>query len=657
MSKPPLIEQTAQAGALLRAERLTLAVLLCGVASLALSDFVSPIYWSISVMAALLRLWRGPAFHLTEMQASFIGWAGFFWVALELMLGRELVVAFTDFLLILALAVVVEAATPRNHLHRMLVGLFLLLGAAVLTDSMLFVLPLTAMLWFLWRASACLYGLNWPGGDLPATSMGQDLRWMPLIAAVAALLFVGLPRFEFHSLLTAQQPRMQTSGFSDRVQLGDFARQLDERVVMRVEPAPAGDMHDEATHSNDVRHFRAQLEGRYWRGVALSRFTGRGWKRLASRHRQRMPEGVAVSFSDAEGIDIAVYREASDHAYVPLPYGIVHISGLPQAAFFDDSGALSFAVAPSHRLRLLMRLGDMPTLSNMRSPVRQEREISAVPAALTAWVREKAAGISEKQQALRHVLNTLKGWRYDLHIAVDAMHPIASFLQNRRGHCELFATTLALAARQLGFAARVVNGYYGGEWNEIGSFLLIRQKYAHSWVEVWQNGHWQRMDPTPPSRWQSGYDSAWMPDELWESAKLVWYRYVLTFEDSDRNQLISRLWHRIKADAGWLMLMAALLAGLVLVFKLSLKYRSKWIRLGWWNRHAAVWPVLDGWLHGRGIHRRAHQPLSAIAAPEGVGKQRWRAFVDGWEAQAYGRERTWCRRDVKRHLRALLQGD
>jgi len=263
----------------LRTERLTLAVLMCGVASLALSDFVSPFYWGLSVLAALLRLWFGTKLALTEMQASFIGWVGFFWVALELVLGRALVVAFTDFLLILALAVVVEVATPRNHLHRMLVGLFLVLAAAVLTDSVLYVIPLTALMWFFWRASSCLYGLNWPGGDLTTVPVRLDLRCMLAMAVITLLLFVTLPRFGFQGLLKPTQPRMQTSGFSDHVALGDFARQLDARVVMRVETA------DDTLHAD--AGFQRHIQGRYWRGVALSRFSGRGWQRVPEQSRKR----------------------------------------------------------------------------------------------------------------------------------------------------------------------------------------------------------------------------------------------------------------------------------------------------------------------------------------------------------------------------------
>jgi len=641
-----LIQHTRHAHSLLRAERLTLAVLLCGVVSLALSDFVSPAYWGLSVLAALLRLWRGPAFHLTEMQASFIGWAGFFWVGLELIMGRELVVAFTDFLLILALAVVVEAPTPRNHLHRMLVGLFLLLGAAVLTDSALFVLPLTAMLWFLWRAAACLYGLNWPGGDLPVTSANQDLRWMPVMLGVAALLFIALPRFEFHSLLQPQQPRMQTSGFSDHVQLGDFARQLDEQVVMRVESIEPGE---------NQQAFRRRIAGRYWRGVALSSFTGNGWQRAPDQYLQQIPVRSDMLLSKRAGLGVAVYREASDHPYVHLPDGAASIRSLPEPARMDAAGSLSFNVAPPRRLRLAMQLVSPAFRSGkyMHPPVHGERDTLAIPAALTRWMQAVTVSAASKRQALVALRNELKSWDYDLNVAVDAAHPIASFLQNRRGHCELFATSLALAARQLGFASRIVNGYYAGDWNEVGGFLLIRNKHAHSWVEIWLDHRWQRLDPTPSSRWLTT-DARFMAlDEVWESAKMAWYRYVLAFEDSDRSHLIQVIWQIVKIYSLWLLILIGAVFSIWWGWK---RYFGGFIAIAGRRRSNNCWPLLDHWLHGRGIHRQKHQALRAIGHPDGISEKRWSVFVHAWESQAYGGVQAWRRGDLKRHLRALLKG-
>jgi hypothetical protein len=51
--------------------------------------------------------------------------------------------------------------------------------------------------------------------------------------------------------------------------------------------------------------------------------------------------------------------------------------------------------------------------------------------------------------------------------------------------------------RLAGVPARVVTGYLGGEYNEIGRFFIVRQSDAHAWCEVWlPEVGWQRVDPT-----------------------------------------------------------------------------------------------------------------------------------------------------------------
>lgn len=77
--------------------------------------------------------------------------------------------------------------------------------------------------------------------------------------------------------------------------------------------------------------------------------------------------------------------------------------------------------------------------------------------------------------------------------------PIDHFLFVRRtGHCELFAGALALMLRSLGVPARLVGGFQGGRWEELGAYYLVRSSDAHAWVEVhYTEAGWTRVDPTP----------------------------------------------------------------------------------------------------------------------------------------------------------------
>jgi transglutaminase-like putative cysteine protease len=77
--------------------------------------------------------------------------------------------------------------------------------------------------------------------------------------------------------------------------------------------------------------------------------------------------------------------------------------------------------------------------------------------------------------------------------------PVASFLTDtRRGHCEHFASALALITRGWRIPTRVVVGFKGGTYDERRDTYSFRDKHAHAWVEVYFNGlGWVEFDPTP----------------------------------------------------------------------------------------------------------------------------------------------------------------
>ncbi len=75
---------------------------------------------------------------------------------------------------------------------------------------------------------------------------------------------------------------------------------------------------------------------------------------------------------------------------------------------------------------------------------------------------------------------------------------IDSFLfESRQGFCEHYAASFTVLMRAAGVPARIVTGYLGGEINPVDGYLIVRQRDAHAWVEVWLQGQgWVRVDPT-----------------------------------------------------------------------------------------------------------------------------------------------------------------
>ena len=64
--------------------------------------------------------------------------------------------------------------------------------------------------------------------------------------------------------------------------------------------------------------------------------------------------------------------------------------------------------------------------------------------------------------------------------------PLAHFLfERKKGHCEYFASALAVMLRTQGIPSRVATGFLSGTFNPISGWQVIRASDAHSWVEAW----------------------------------------------------------------------------------------------------------------------------------------------------------------------------
>lgn len=108
--------------------------------------------------------------------------------------------------------------------------------------------------------------------------------------------------------------------------------------------------------------------------------------------------------------------------------------------------------------------------------------------------------------------------------------PVVAFLEEEGsgGHCEYFASAMALLARSVGIPARVVGGYRVSEFNDVGKYHVVRERNAHAWVEAHVPGKgWVSVDATPADSFAvSGPEhtpllSAWLDAALTVGSGLV----------------------------------------------------------------------------------------------------------------------------------------
>ena len=117
---------------------------------------------------------------------------------------------------------------------------------------------------------------------------------------------------------------------------------------------------------------------------------------------------------------------------------------------------------------------------------------------LLLWSRDQLSQSNSKIDYLNRILNQFatKDYYYSLNPQTIGNDYERFFFETKNGYCEYYAGTFAILSRLAGIPARLVSGYYGGNYNSIGDFYTFRQQDAHSWVEVYLNGKWILFDPT-----------------------------------------------------------------------------------------------------------------------------------------------------------------
>ncbi len=89
---------------------------------------------------------------------------------------------------------------------------------------------------------------------------------------------------------------------------------------------------------------------------------------------------------------------------------------------------------------------------------------------------------------------------YDFESIFSSQHqtPLSRFLfETRRGHCEYFASALAILLRTLDIPSRLVTGFSATDLNPLTGYYEIHALDGHAWVEAYIEGvGWLELEPT-----------------------------------------------------------------------------------------------------------------------------------------------------------------
>ena len=214
--------------------------------------------------------------------------------------------------------------------------------------------------------------------------------------------------------------------------------------------------------------------------------------------------------------------------------------------FFSKNGneRISYKIYSDRKLPEInnLRLDEQPYSIDTRTrflqlPLQFDERITQLATRITKNQNNRY----DKAKALENYLQTQFG--YTLQLKATGEEPLADFLFNvREGHCEYFATAMAVMLRTQGIAARIVNGFQQGEYNETADVYVVRQSEAHSWVEVYFPGEdvWIPFDPTPFAGQFTETKSAGIIGTInnyLEALETFWIEYFVAYDTAEQRSL------------------------------------------------------------------------------------------------------------------------
>ena len=398
-----------------------------------------------------------------------------------------------------------------------------------------------------WEPSALLRR-----GPVPPPPYSRALRWTLACLILAGAFFVFLPRITLGLRplpWSVSAFAGASAGLSDSVNLGRIGRiSGNSEIVMRIQP-PQG------MTSSQIPALANRLA--LLRGVALEKLDAARWDTLPVTPRAPWTPVPAGIWPDNQPpLEITLEPSStpilalpySDHLMLQSPRGIPLTGGM--------GGAIRWSYHPPGRQYLNLYGLDRREDIEARGPGARFRVKEAQPFGPRRSVLLYAGGdgpVARRfadqtapealppQELAERLTARLRGFTYTLdNPSGSAADPIADFLEHSRaGHCEYFASSLALMLRSRGVFARVVNGYRLGPWISEGGYFLVTQNEAHSWVEYYDPDarFWRVADPTPPAPPNSVLAQGFMGAlQRWvDAVRFRWDRHVVRFSGEDQS--------------------------------------------------------------------------------------------------------------------------
>jgi protein-glutamine gamma-glutamyltransferase len=466
----------------------------------------------------------------------------------------------------------------RDLMYLAVLSFLMLLAAAVLTVDTLFLLTFSL---FILVAIATFISMEMRRSEQETLAAGvvpqDDVRFHSSLAGISAIL--GLLTLAGAALIFFILPRINTSGYLRNLGgqgslVSGFSPEVNLGGIGQIQQS-----------SNVVMHIQVQYgklpRNPKWRGITLASFDGRHWwnspeiPTLHGLNNAPLDLTHISNFSfysaahSAPKLQTLSYRVVMEPvglnlfflAPVPLKingdYRVLEIKS-DGSIFNSRPGESSFAPSDGESAQTV---GVYSAEADTRDPepfVLDSNSTDYPPriatiylqlprldprvAQLARQVTASAGSNYTRAQAIERYLQTNFGYTLELPGLREA-DPLARFLfERKKGHCEYFASSMTMMLRTLGIPARVVNGFRGGEYNDLTNSYIVREKDAHSWVEAYFPEYgWVTFDPTPAGP-ASEAPTGWSRIALYmDAARQIWREWIVNYDFSHQVKLRTEL--------------------------------------------------------------------------------------------------------------------
>ncbi|MBI3683094.1 MAG: DUF3488 domain-containing protein [Acidobacteria bacterium] len=468
-------------------------------------------------------------------------------------ISRDFLTATVHLVFFLAVVKILTAKTDRDYLYVKIIAFLELLAASILSTSANYFACL-ALFFFFGVATFAATEIRRSASKAENIVRGGQRRFhlrltgltvftvLGILALTSALFFL-LPRTARAAFQRFVPQRYHLPGFSNEVTLGQIGELKMRNTAV---------MHARLSQQTPAVNLK-------WRGAALTQFDGRRWFNISNTAEALRVEGGVLSLASIEeqlrpgpriAYEVAMQETTSDALFFAGSPETIRI--LVPLVIRTPSGSFRLGFGLPDRLRygayaLLETDGDPRYNGKPLAPDVREAHLRLPPldSRIGQLARELAArprSDVERARALETHLRNSYGYTTALPQS-ESVDPIADFLfQRKQGHCEYFASAMAVMLRSVGIPSRVVTGFQSGVFNPLSGWYLIRASDAHSWVEVFLEGKgWTTFDPTPPDPSPAPASLSMKLQLYMDALQVLWQDWVLSYDLERQLFLVTRM--------------------------------------------------------------------------------------------------------------------